>query len=292
MATALTCGDKVLDLSLPCVMGILNVTPDSFSDGGLFVSTDENSLNELLIDKAVSHAKAMVDSGAAIIDIGGESTRPGAEPVAVEEERQRVLPVIEVLKHKVPNCLISVDTSKPELMKDAIDAGAHIINDVNALRAPGAVDAIAKSNVAVCLMHMKGEPRTMQKDPSYDNVVNDVADFLKQRIDVCKQAGIGADRIIIDPGFGFGKTLTHNLQLLKHLIKFKELGVAIMVGVSRKSMIGAVLDRSVDQRLSGSIALAALSAWLGADILRVHDVEESVDALKVVHAVQSVKNSH
>jgi dihydropteroate synthase len=231
----------------------------------------------------------MVDSGAVIIDVGGESTRPGANSVTVDEERQRVLPVIDALKHKISDCLISVDTSKPEIMKDAIDAGAHIINDVNALRDPAAVDVIANSNVAVCLMHMQGEPRTMQKEPFYENVVDDLIEFLQRRIDVCLKAGISTDRIIIDPGFGFGKTLVHNLQLLKNLEKFKSLGVAIMVGVSRKSMIGSLLNKTVDQRLAGSIGLAALSAWLGANILRVHDVEESVDALKVVHAVRSVE---
>ena len=286
MATTLKCGDKVLDLSSPLVMGILNITPDSFSDGGLFVSAVEKS-NDVAVDKALAHAAQLAKEGAAIIDVGGESTRPGAKAVSVEEERDRVLPVISGIKTTIPQCLVSVDTSKTVIMKEAIKAGVHIINDVNALREPGAVEAVANSDVAVCLMHMQGQPRTMQNDPHYDNVVDEVLDFLQERIDVCQQAGIGLDRIIIDPGFGFGKTLQHNLQLLKSLPKLKTLGVALLVGMSRKSMIGAILNKEVNDRLAGSLGLAALSAWLGADIVRVHDVSESVDVIKAVDAVHS-----
>ena len=287
MATALNCGDKVLDLSASRIMGILNVTPDSFSDGGLFVSANEKS-SEVYVEKAFQHADYMVSHGAAIVDVGGESTRPGAEAVTVDEERRRVLPVVQRLKSSLPNCLISVDTSKPEIMQDAIDAGAHIINDVNALRGLDAIETVANSNLAVCLMHMQGQPRTMQKHPHYDNVVNEVMDFLHEQINRCEEAGISRDRIIIDPGFGFGKTLQHNLQLFKNLPKFKSLGTALMVGVSRKSMIGAMLDKEVTDRVSGSVGLAALAAWLGADILRVHDVPETVDAVNVINAVRSV----
>ena len=259
-------------------MGILNVTPDSFSDGGQFVS----------IDSAFQQSQKMVAAGASIIDVGGESTRPGAQAVSTEEERQRVIPVIKRIHEELPDTIISIDSSKPEIMTDAIAAGARLVNDVNSLRAPGAVDAIADSNVAVCLMHMQGEPRTMQKDPQYNNVVDDVFKFLQQRIEVCIKAGISIDRIIADPGFGFGKALQHNLLLLKHLQKFKELGVALLVGVSRKSMIGAILDKPVDSRLIGSTSLGTLAAWMGADILRVHDVAATSDALKTVNAVRSV----
>ena len=278
MGNALQCADITLDLSNPCVMGILNVTPDSFSDGGYFFSTDD----------AVNQAKSMIDSGAVIIDVGGESTRPGAQAISVEEERRRVIPVIEHIYDAYPNTIISIDTSKPQIMADAISAGARLVNDVNALRNPGALEVIADSNVAVCLMHMKGEPRTMQSNPQYDDVVEEVKDFLQHRIDVCVDAGIARDRIIIDPGFGFGKTLQHNLLLIKNLEKFKALGAALLVGVSRKSMIGAILEQPVNDRMIGSISLAMLSLWLGADVLRVHDVAPTIDALKIFNAVKSV----
>jgi len=286
LTTSLKCGDRVLDLTRPHVMGILNITPDSFSDGGLFISATENN-NQVRLDKVMEHAQYMTFHGAAILDVGGESTRPGAAAVTVNDERARVLPVIESIKEKLPECLISVDTSKPQIMQDAINAGAHIINDVNALQGEGAVETVANSDLAVCLMHMQGEPRTMQNNPHYENVVEEVIAFLKVRIDVCVKAGISRDRIIIDPGFGFGKTLKHNLQLFKNLPRFKELGTALMVGVSRKSMIGAILGKEVTDRISGSIGFAALAAWLGADIIRAHDVPQSVDAVKVVHAVHS-----
>jgi len=259
-------------------MGILNVTPDSFSDGGHFFSSDN----------AVEQSRNMIAAGAAIIDIGGESTRPGAQEVSIDEERRRVLPVIKRLHKEFPDTIISVDTSKPEIMSDAIDAGAGLVNDVNALRQPGALEAVADSNVAVCLMHMQGQPRTMQDNPHYDNVVEEVKGFLQHRIEACVAAGIKRNRIIIDPGFGFGKTLQHNLLLLKNLEKFKHMGVALLVGMSRKSMIGTVLDKPVDERLIGSISLATLSLWLGANILRVHDVAQTVEALKIVNAVRSV----
>lgn len=259
-------------------MGILNVTPDSFSDGGHFVSADS----------AMQQSQNMVAEGAAIIDIGGESTRPGAQAVSIEDERQRVLPVIKRIQKEIPDTIISIDTSKPEIMSDAITAGAHVVNDINALRAPGAVDVIADSNVAVCLMHMQGEPRTMQKDPQYTNVVEEVFEFLRQRVEHCIKAGINKNRIIVDPGFGFGKSLQHNLLILKHLRKYKELGVALLVGVSRKSMIGAILNKPVENRLIGGVSLATLAAWMGADILRVHDVAATSDALKTVNAVRSI----
>ena len=279
MTNALRCADKILDLSSPCIMGILNVTPDSFSDGGQFVSTDS----------AFQQTQDMVNAGAAIIDVGGESTRPDALVVSVEEERRRVLPIIKRIQKELPDTIISIDTSKPEIMADALEVGVHLVNDVNALRAPGALEVIADSNVAICLMHMKGNPRNMQKDPHYDNIVDEVFNFLQQRVEECVKAGIDKNRIIADPGFGFGKSVQHNLLLLKKLKCFKELEVALLVGVSRKSMIGAILDKPVDERLIGSISLATLAAWMGADILRVHDVAATSDALKTVNAVRSVE---
>ena len=259
-------------------MGVLNVTPDSFSDGGQFVS----------VDSAIQQSQNMVAAGAAIIDVGGESTRPGAKAVSVEEEHKRVIPVIKHIQKETPDTIISIDSSKPEIMAEAIAAGAHFVNDVNALRTPGALDVIAGSNAAICLMHMQGEPRTMQKDPHYNDVVEEVLSFLRQRIELCVKAGIDKNRIIVDPGFGFGKSLQHNLLLLKHLQRFKELGAALLVGMSRKSMIGAILDKPVEDRLAGSLSLATLAAWMGADILRVHDVAATSDALKTVNAVRSV----
>ncbi len=259
-------------------MGILNVTPDSFSDGGQFVS----------VDSALKQSRSMATQGASIIDIGGESTRPGAQAVTALEEHQRVIPVVKKIREELPDVIISIDTSKPDVMADAITAGAGLVNDVNALRNPEAIEVVAASNVAVCLMHMKGEPRTMQDDPVYENVVTDVITFLQQRIDECVKAGINENRIIIDPGFGFGKTLQHNLLLLKHLREFKKLGVPLLAGLSRKSMIGAILDKPVNERLIGSTSLAVLAAWQGADILRVHDVAATCDALKIVNAVKTV----
>lgn len=257
-------------------MGILNLTPDSFSDGGLFTKKDS----------ALKHVVQMINDGAQIIDVGGESTRPGAAEISEDEECQRVVPVIQAIR-EISDIPISIDSSKTEVMKQAVSAGASMINDVNALRAEGAVEVAAELNVPVCLMHMQGEPRTMQHTPSYENVVEEVKDFLKQRIDVCARAGIKRSNIIIDPGFGFGKTLEHNLSLFKHLGEFAVLNVPLLVGVSRKSMIAAVLNNApVEERLYGGVALATLAAWMNANILRVHDVKATADALKLCMAVK------
>lgn len=274
----LDCAGKPLDLSVPRVMGILNVTPDSFSDGGRYLDPAA----------ALARARQMVAEGAAIIDVGGESTRPGAAAVAVEEEIARVVPVIEALAAEIP-VPVSVDTSKPEVMRAAVAAGAGLINDVRALQQPDALAAAAELQVPVCLMHMQGEPRTMQQAPHYADVVAEVREFLAQRVAACVAAGIARERILLDPGFGFGKTLAHNLSLLKHLPVLHELGQPLVVGMSRKSMIGAVLDAPLEERLYGSLAVAALGAWLGAAIVRVHDIKASADALKMVAAVQTAK---
>lgn len=255
-------------------MGILNVTPDSFSDGGRFVRREA----------AIAQALRMVEQGAAIIDIGGESTRPGAAEVPVGEELARVIPLIEALWPELP-VPISVDTSKPEVMLAAAAAGAGMINDVYALRRDGALEAAAEAGLPVCLMHMLGEPRTMQSEPHYGDVVAEVKAFLRERTDACEAAGIRRDRILLDPGFGFGKTLAHNLSLLKHLREFHQLGVPLLVGMSRKSMVGQVLDASLEARLYGSVAVATLAAQQGAQLIRVHDVQATVEALKMVAAV-------
>ena len=257
-------------------MGVLNVTPDSFSDGGLFVSLDD----------AVARGVQMAQEGAAIIDVGGESTRPGAEPVGLDEELRRVIPVVARL-HDRTSAVLSVDTSKPEVMHAAAAAGAGMINDVRALREPGALEAAAMSGCAVCLMHMRGEPRTMQDAPSYQDVVAEVRQFLERRVDACLGAGLPAERIVLDPGFGFGKTLAHNLELLYHLRQLSVSGLPILAGLSRKSMVGAITGRAADERIYGSVALAVVAALGGASILRVHDVAATVDALKVVAAVQN-----
>lgn len=258
-------------------MGVLNVTPDSFSDGGQFAD----------IEAAVVQAHQMQQEGAALIDIGGESTRPGARSVDVQEELDRVIPVIEALSREL-DIPLSIDTCKPGVMREAVAAGAGLINDVMALQAPGAAEAAAGLKVPVCLMHMQGGPRTMQRSPQYQDVVVDIRNFLAERIDVCIKAGIPADRILIDPGFGFGKTLEHNLALLKNLAVFRELEVPVLVGISRKSMIGALLDEvPVDERLFGSIAAAVLAVREGASVIRTHDVRATVDALKVVAAIES-----
>ncbi|MCG7912271.1 MAG: dihydropteroate synthase [Candidatus Thiodiazotropha lotti] len=274
----LDCAGKTLDLSQPQVMGILNLTPDSFSDGGRFTARDA----------AIKHAMQMIDEGAAIIDVGGESTRPGAQPVTAQQEMDRVIPLIETLAGEIP-LPISVDTSKAEVMREAVSAGAGMINDVMALRDSGALEAAAEAAVPVCLMHMQGEPRTMQCNPHYDDVVDDVKTFLQQRLDACVASGIPQDRLIVDPGFGFGKTLPHNLALLDGLQNLEQLGVPLLVGISRKSMIGALLgERAVEERLYGSLAAAVMAAMKGSAILRVHDVQATVDALKIVSAVQAV----
>lgn len=268
----LDCAGKILDLSTPQVMGVLNVTPDSFSDGGSWTA----------LDTAVSQAETMVEQDAAIIDIGGESTRPGAPPVSVEDELARVLPVIEVLAPRLP-VPISIDTSKPEVMRAAAAAGVGLINDVLALQAEGALAAAAELNLPVCLMHMQGSPRTMQQDPQYADVVSDVAGFLGQRAAAAISAGVAKQNILLDPGFGFGKTVEHNYQLLAGLERLTE-AFPLLVGMSRKSMLGAILDKPVDQRLHAGLAAATIAAMKGAAVIRTHDVAETVDALKITSA--------
>jgi len=257
------------------VMGILNATPDSFSDGGLFD----------ILDNAMRHAERMHAEGANIIDVGGESTRPGAQPVSESEELDRVIPIIERVTRElaVP---VSIDTSKAVVMTEAVKAGATLINDVCALQLDGALQAAAKANVPVCLMHMQGEPRTMQSDPQYENVVQDVKQFLSERMADCENAGIARDRIVIDPGFGFGKTVGHNLDLLRRLGVFAELNVPVLAGLSRKSFIGKLLDLPVENRVHASVALALIAVQNGAQFVRVHDVAETVQAIRMWEAVQ------
>jgi dihydropteroate synthase len=266
--------NALVDLSTPQVMGILNVTPDSFSDGGKYTR----------FDYALEQAERMITDGASIIDIGGESTRPGAEAVSEEDELARVIPVLKAIKQRF-NIVVSIDTSKASVMSAAIDAGADMINDVRALQNEGCLAAVANSNIPLCLMHMQGLPSTMQNSPSYDNVINDIMVFFQQRIDVCINAGITRERLIVDPGFGFGKTLEQNLYLLANLSKFSQLGLPLLAGLSRKSMIGNLLNRKVEQRLAGSLSAAILAVQQGADIIRVHDVQATVAALKVLKAV-------
>lgn len=258
------------------VMGILNVTPDSFSDGGKFSH----------YDKALYHAEKMINNGADIIDVGGESTRPDAKNISIEEETHRVIPVIEKLIAEF-DTLISIDTSKAVLMSHAIAVGVGMINDVNALQADGALDTCQQSDIPICLMHRQGTPATMQKQPKYDDVVQDVSVFFAERIKACEQAGIRRQRLLLDPGFGFGKTLTHNLQLLAHLPHFKAFDLPLLVGLSRKSMLGVLLgDIPISERLHASVTAAVIAATKGASILRVHDVKETVEALKIVKGVQ------
>jgi dihydropteroate synthase len=253
------------------VMGVLNVTPDSFSDGGHF--------NQL--DAAMTQVDRMVESQADIIDVGGESTRPGAAAVSEDEEIARVVPVIIAIRQKYPTITISIDTSKAEVMDAAIMAGANFINDVNALEADGAIEVAIKHDVKVCLMHKKGTPKDMQDNPEYDDVVQQVLDYFDQRIETCLSWGMDADNIILDPGIGFGKTLEHNLQLIKHTSTLKQMGFPVLLGVSRKSMFGELLNRPVNQRLAGSLAVAQFAYLQGADYFRVHDVAETVDVLRV-----------
>lgn len=276
----LKCGGRELDLTGTVVMGILNITPDSFADGGIFMSPD----------KAVAHAMAMAEQGAAIIDIGGESTRPGAKAVNAQQELDRVLAVIEAVVANI-DIPVSIDTSKPEVMYAAVDAGAGFINDVTALQQQGALQAASKCGVPVCLMHMLGEPRTMQENPHYENVVAEVTGFLKQRIAAAVNAGIDRENIIVDPGFGFGKSLAHNMTLLHNLDEFNVLGGPILAGLSRKSMIGMALGLPVEQRLHASVALALIAAQNGAGIVRVHDVAPTVQALQMWNAV-TLKSAH
>ena len=267
------CGRFQLDLTIPRVMGIVNVTPDSFSDGGKFNTTD----------KAIQHALTLVEEGADILDIGGESTRPGATPVPLDEELKRVIPVIQGLRDVgVP---LSIDTYKPEVMRAAIEAGADIVNDVCALQEPNALEIVAPSQVGICLMHMQGRPQTMQADPHYDNVVQEVAEFLASRLKAAEQAGVDRSRIVLDPGFGFGKRTAHNLTLLNEMQAIQALGQPLLVGLSRKSVLGQLLGSNVDERLHASIAASVISVMKGASIVRVHDVKPTVDALKIVAAV-------
>lgn len=272
----LRCGSRTLDLSAPVVMGILNVTPDSFSDGGRYLSRDA----------AVERAEQMVSDGARIIDIGGESTRPGAADVAEEEEIRRVVPVVAALIKRV-DVPISVDTSKPSVMRAALNAGATLINDVRALTQTRALDVVAETTAGVCLMHMQGEPRSMQHDPRYTDVVRDVRDFLQERVRACLEAGIEADRIAIDPGIGFGKRLEHNLALLAKLPMLAELNRPILIGVSRKSMFGKLLNREVDERRAGGVAVATAAVLAGARIIRAHDVAETYDAIRIAVALKA-----
>ncbi len=273
----LDCAGKILDLSQPVVMGVLNITPDSFSDGGSYFSLIE----------ALYRAEIMMEEGAAIIDIGGESTRPGASPISVQEELDRVLPVVERLARELP-IPVSVDTSKPEVMREAACAGVGLINDVWALRQPGALEVVAASGLPVCLMHLQGEPVTMQQEPRYADAVAEVYAFLADRVGACENVGIPRNRILVDPGFGFGKTLEHNLALLRQLHRFTDLATGVLVGLSRKSMIGALLGTPVSKRLSGSLAAAVIAVWQGAQIVRTHDVRATVQALCVCAAARAV----
>lgn len=268
--------DKILDLSLPKVMGILNVTPDSFSDGGSFAN----------IDKAMQQAEKMVQQGAAIIDIGGESTRPGAFDVSLQNELDRVIPIIEKINKNV-DCWISIDTNKARVMQEAVNAGADLINDIRALQDEGALEIAAQANVPVCLMHMQGMPRTMQSAPEYDNLLEEVKTFLLQRVAACIEAGIRKENIILDLGFGFGKQLRHNFQLLAATKEFVALGYPLLTGVSRKSMFGQLLNRDINNRLAGSLAGALIALQQGSQIIRVHDVAETVDIIRVLQEVNS-----
>ncbi len=272
------CGKFHFDLARPLVMGIVNVTPDSFSDGGHHASTAA----------AIAHARQLIQEGVDILDIGGESTRPGAPSVSEQEELDRVLPVIEGLRGiSIP---ISIDTYKPEVMRAALAAGASMVNDINALQETAALDAVAGSDAAVCLMHKQGTPQNMQQQPQYQNVVAEVSAFLRERVAAAEAAGIARERIVVDPGFGFGKTLAHNLDLLRGLDAFSALGVPLLAGLSRKSMLGAITGREVGDRVEASVAAALLAVQRGASIVRVHDVRETVDALKVWDAVRGAKH--
>jgi len=273
--------DREVYFDTPKVMGILNVTPDSFSDGGQFNT----------VDAAMRQAESMVTAGATFIDVGGESTRPGAKAVSLQEELDRVIPVIESIS-KCLDVVVSVDTSKAQVMTQAAECGAGLINDVRALSSQGALSAAIHAatnfNVSVCLMHMQGQPQNMQQKPHYEGVVEDVLGFFTQRIQDCTNAGLDYQHILIDPGFGFGKTLDHNYQILKCLQKFKQFDVPVLVGMSRKSMIGDLIQRDVNQRLAGNIATATIAALAGVGIIRVHDVIETMDAIKIVNKLQSI----
>lgn len=276
--TRLPCGNRVLDLAQTHVMGILNITPDSFSDGGRFHQRD----------LALRHAQAMVEAGATLIDIGGESTRPGARAVSVLEELERVAPMVEAISREL-DVIVSVDTSTPAVMRESARLGAGLINDVRSLRRDGALDAAAATGLPVCLMHMQGEPGTMQDHPHYDDLLGEVSGFLQERIQACATVSIPAERILLDPGFGFAKSHAHNLSLFKHMQALHALGRPLLVGVSRKSMVGLALNKPVTERLYGSLALAALAMTKGARILRVHDVAETVDVVRMIAAVEAAE---
>ncbi|ERP90336.1 dihydropteroate synthase [Alcanivorax sp. P2S70] len=273
--TRLPCGARTLDLSAPVVMGILNVTPDSFSDGGRF--------NER--DAALRQAERMLADGAAIIDVGGESTRPGAAPVTEQEELDRVVPIVEALAREL-GALVSVDTSTAAVIRDSAAVGAGLINDVRSLQRPGALAAAAATDLPVCLMHMQGEPGTMQDDPRYEDVTAEVVAFLEARVKECERAGILRERLLVDPGFGFAKTVAHNLTLMQQMNALQSLALPVLIGVSRKSLFGRVLGREVDERLPGSLAAAVMCVERGARIVRAHDVKETVDAVRFAHAVR------
>ncbi len=281
MQTLLQCGKHSLDLTRPHVMGIVNVTPDSFSDGGQY-----NTL-----DAAMRRAEAMLAAGASILDVGGESTRPGAQTVSPQQELERVAPLVERLVSEL-DALVSVDTSTPLVMTETARLGAGLINDVRSLQREGALAAAAASGLPVCLMHMLGEPQTMQDAPHYEDVAGEVCQFLQQRVDACVQAGIARGQLLIDPGFGFAKTLEHNLELFCRMTELEVLGLPLLVGVSRKSMIGKVLDKPVDQRLYGSLALAVMALERGAKIIRVHDVPQTMDAMSLFQAVHTGWQEH
>ena len=280
-SSRLLCGSRELDLSHPHVMGILNVTPDSFSDGGRF-----NRLGD-----ALAHVADMLSAGATLIDVGGESTRPGAEPVPVDEELDRVVPMVEAITSRF-DVVVSVDTSTPEVMAESAIAGACLINDVRALERPGALQAAATTGLPVCLMHRQGEPGTMQDAPRYSSVLDDVSAYLERRVAACEGVGIAHDQLLLDPGFGFGKSLEHNLKLFARMDQLRPSGFPLLVGVSRKSMIGHVLDRPVEQRLYGSLALAALAVNAGAKIIRAHDVAETMDVVRMADAVVQARGTH
>ena len=265
---------KALDLTTPQVMGIVNITPDSFSDGGKYHQ----------LESALRHVESMIEAGTAIIDIGGESTRPGAADVNVEKELTRVIPVIAAIRQRF-DCWISIDTSKALVMTEAVNAGADLINDVRALQEVGALDAAAKANVPICLMHMQGQPRTMQSDPHYVDLITDVNRFFNERIQACEQYGIARQQLILDPGFGFGKTMAHNYQLLAQLEQFHQFGLPLLAGMSRKSMISKLLNKPPMDCVAGSLACATIAAMKGAQIIRVHDAQETIDVIQVCNIV-------
>ncbi|WP_391090244.1 dihydropteroate synthase [Vibrio sp. NH-UV-68] len=272
----ITANNKTLDLSQTHVMGIVNVTPDSFSDGGQYCRLED----------ALTQAKHMIDAGVTIIDIGGESTRPGAPDVVLEQELARVIPVIKAIRAQ-SDVWISIDTSKAEVMRQAVNAGADLINDVRALQEPGALEVAAQAGVPICLMHMQGQPRTMQASPHYDDLLAEVGEFLQQRIEACEAVGIHRQQLILDPGFGFGKTLEHNYHMLAHLEQFHQFGLPLLAGMSRKSMLFKLLDKKPAECVAASVSCATIAAMKGAQIIRVHDFEQTLDAIKIVSMVNA-----